>query len=229
MLFTTAAVSLIGAAAASPLSFDYPARELSTGFKIMVNVTDLSRDLPTSVHKKYLTALHTGPGTNQVGIAKSDGPVPVFYQNGTAEEQRNGYSVTLADLGTPGTAFGLGSVHPDPANTAAFDIVLNGGHPNEYFSVTAYPEPVSIVEIATAGICPATLPSGETYDVLRMFYVGNDNKRIPEECAPVKLIPECAELTPSEGASLKYSLYSSCYVDPASINWAQYKDYRPGQ
>lgn len=229
MLFTVAAATLLGAAAATPIGHNFPPRDSSKGFHIMVNVTDLSRDLPNSVHKKFLTSLHTGAGTSIVGVAGDD-LGPVFYNNGTADDKALGRGTIAADLGTPGIPFGLSlPIYPDSKDSSAHTAFLNAGPSTEYIHTLSYPDPVSIVEIATVGICPMTLPSGEEYPVLRQFYVGNSNKWIPKECAPAKLLVQCAELKASPQADHTYAQETNCYTDAAAINWANYDAFRPGE
>jgi hypothetical protein len=58
----------------------YPPNSLSTGFRLVANVTDPATDLKPSVDGWELQGIHTGAGFNDAVLGSSTGRI--FYHNG---------------------------------------------------------------------------------------------------------------------------------------------------
>lgn len=58
----------------------YPENSLSTGFRLVANVTDPATDLTPSVDGWEFTGIHTGAGLNDVVLTSEAGRI--FYHNG---------------------------------------------------------------------------------------------------------------------------------------------------
>jgi len=59
---------------------NYPPNSLSTGFRLVANVTDPATDLNPPVNGWELTGIHTGAALNDAVLTSSTGRV--FYHNG---------------------------------------------------------------------------------------------------------------------------------------------------
>ncbi|RFU76792.1 hypothetical protein TARUN_5463 [Trichoderma arundinaceum] len=232
MLVSAALLGLAGVAAASPLNVvpNYPPHKLSTGFRLAVNVTDKSRDFKPSIQGLYLNSIHVGAGLNQVGIGAKD-ISNIFYQNGTAAEYRFGASTTITDEATPLTPFGL-SLYKDGSSKTLSTAAINGGAGTPGVAISQFPEPYLFLLPETYVICNESLAyyQGTHFLVVEqaattVSEAGQIEKNIPEGCAPVRLLPECAKLEDlPEGsyASHEFALNSQCYEDVSSINWSLY-------
>ncbi|KAJ2976273.1 hypothetical protein NUW58_g8127 [Xylaria curta] len=79
-----AAVSAASIASAAPLESrqvpHYPPNSLSTGFRLVANVTDPATDLKPSVNGWELQGIHTGAALNEAALTAGSGRV--FYHNG---------------------------------------------------------------------------------------------------------------------------------------------------
>ena len=77
-------LGLVGLASAVPLAGrqvpHYPPTSLSTGFRLVANVTDPTRDFTPPINHWVLSGIHTGAGTSDVVLSAEDGRV--LYQNG---------------------------------------------------------------------------------------------------------------------------------------------------
>ncbi|KAI0466020.1 hypothetical protein F4859DRAFT_340816 [Xylaria cf. heliscus] len=105
-----AAVGAASIASAVPLESrqiipNYPPNELSTGFRLVANVTDPATDLTPSVDGWELQGIHTGAGLNDAVLTSETGRI--FYHNGTAAEIRFGEGSILSDGGSPPFPYGI--------------------------------------------------------------------------------------------------------------------------
>jgi hypothetical protein len=85
MFRTILAIGAVGLASASPLKGrqivpHYPENSLSTGFRLVANVTDPATDLNPSVDGWELQGIHTGAGFNDASLGAGSGRI--FYHNG---------------------------------------------------------------------------------------------------------------------------------------------------
>lgn len=85
MFTTLLAVGAAGLVSAVPLTCrqvipHYPPNALSTGFRLVANVTDPATDLTPSVDGWELQGIHTGAGENDAVLSSESGRI--FYHNG---------------------------------------------------------------------------------------------------------------------------------------------------
>ncbi|KAI0452622.1 hypothetical protein F5B21DRAFT_332336 [Xylaria acuta] len=187
-LLTTTLISLVGAAPAPR------AIGSSKGFNLRVNLTDAARDLTPSVQNLYLSDQRTGAGT-AISVLTAAAPSPAFYLNGTA------YHTTIThDI--PG-------VYP-------LSIVIAGPATYDYFYPTEHPIGSTAVDgggselFLRAGepiLFPLLGDDGGRYAACyRDFVLGGaktqiltaryvyGNETVPDDCAPVEFVVECAML-----------------------------------
>lgn len=233
MLVSAAVLGLAGVAAASPVAIvpNYPPHELSTGFRLVVNVTDKTLDFHPSIQGFYLNSIHVGAGLNNVGIgAKSDNS-NIYYQNGTAAEYRYHASTLITDEATPLSPFGL-SLAKDAGSDAVSTAYVNGGPGTAGVGLSQFPEGFLFLEPETFLVCNESLAyyQGTHFLIVKqaattISSTGQVEKNIPAGCAPVRLLPECAELEPLPAgsyASHEFAIDSECYPDVSAINWSLY-------
>ncbi|KAI3321115.1 hypothetical protein HD806DRAFT_213287 [Xylariaceae sp. AK1471] len=190
-LFTT---SLIGLASAIPTSHHQARTPVaigsSKGFNLRVNVTDVTRDLTPSVQGLYFSDQRVGAG---VSISVLDTSPTVFYLNGTA------YHTTVThDI--PGV-YPLSIVVSGPANYDFF-------YPSEHDVGTAindgtelFLRPGEPIVFPLLGDDGGTFAAchrdfvfgGSKTSILTARYVYG-NETVPEDCAPVEFVVECAIL-----------------------------------
>ncbi|KAF7550069.1 hypothetical protein G7Z17_g5980 [Cylindrodendrum hubeiense] len=230
MIVPTILLGLLGLTAASPVASkpSYPATETSKGFKLVVNVTDPSKDFKPSIQNTFITSIHTGAGLALVGVIEGDGRI--FYQNGTKKEQADSKATIITDGGTPLTPSGLKLTNDTDSktlSTAHLDFGL--GTPGVQLSSS---KAWSLVLPETYLACNESLDyyQGQYFVTIKQARItknkdGSTNRNIPKHCVPIRLFPECAELeTLPEGSysSHKYALDSRCYKDVSKINWRLY-------
>ncbi|KAK3181621.1 hypothetical protein K4F52_006999 [Lecanicillium sp. MT-2017a] len=238
MLFTVSALSLLGVAAASPIAAcnnpnankpSYPAKQTSKGFKLVANVTDPSRDFKDPIHNKFLTPLHTGAAVNVIGIARDGDKAPVFYQTGNQQERLSGATRIAVDLGTPPSAFGF-SLQSDNGKSFASTAHADAGAGQAGVSVTHDPVPFAFLNLAEFAICEEPLPAlqNQQYKVLHQFNTLSSAEKIPEDCVPITVIPQCAtleDLLEGSRASHDDAFEAGCYEDVSSIEWSKYSSF----
>ncbi|KAF5966279.1 hypothetical protein FCOIX_12574 [Fusarium coicis] len=235
MLTSTFFLSLLGLAAASPVqphinvNPKYPSRSTSKGFKLVVNVTDHSKDFDPPIHNTELTSIHTGAGLALVGVIEKEGRI--FYQNGTKEERQNGEATVISDGGTPLTPNGIALV-ADKKNKNLFGATLNFEPGTPGVQLNQPEDPYTYLLPETFVACNKSLEyyQGKHFIVIEQAHLTIDkNKKIqrniPKGCAPIRLVPQCAELeTLPKGSysSHKYALESKCYKNVSKIQWKKY-------
>ncbi|KAL7903380.1 hypothetical protein HDV63DRAFT_363875 [Trichoderma sp. SZMC 28014] len=232
MFFSAAVLGLATAAVAAPANIvpNYPPHQMSQGFRLVVNVTDKALDLSPSVQGLYVNSIHTGAGFNAAGVGAQD-ESNIFYQNGTATEVRYNSATLITDEATPLSPFGF-SLSKNAGSETLSSANINGGAGTPGVQLSQFPEGFLFLEPETFVICNTPL---EYYQGTKFLTVnqaastisssGQVEKNIPEGCAPVRLLPECAtlEALPAGSyASHEYAVQSECYADVASINWSLY-------
>ncbi|KAL7945599.1 hypothetical protein V8C42DRAFT_323614 [Trichoderma barbatum] len=233
MFVSAAVLGLVGVAAASPLGIvpNYPPYQQSTGFRLVVNVTDKSLDYSPSIQGLYLSSIHVGAGLSQVGLGtKNDNP-SIFYQNGTASDYHYGSSTLITDRATPLSPFGF-SLTRDAGSETLSTANVNGGVGSKGVAISHFPEGFRFLQPETYVVCnvPLAYYQGQKFNVLKQAAItvsssGQVEKNIPAGCVPVRLIPECAKLEDLPAGSFsshEFAISSDCYADVASINWSQY-------
>ncbi|KAI0403778.1 hypothetical protein F4802DRAFT_277990 [Xylaria palmicola] len=237
-LLTVGAASL---ASAGPLGCrqvvpHYPPSSASTGFRLVVNVTDPASDLTPSVNGWELQGIHTGAGQNEATLAS--GPGRVFYHNGTATEIRYNQGSVLSDGGSPPFPYGIyvqGAGEHDATYPDEHAVGISVGSGTVGVSLAAFPNPYTYLTATAPGTyvaCPRTVPYyNAEYVVVRFAYDVVDPatslyvRDVPAGCAAVNLIPECdalAALPAGSIASHEFAAESKCYADVSAINWPEY-------
>ncbi|KAI0193554.1 hypothetical protein EV127DRAFT_423575 [Xylaria flabelliformis] len=185
-LLTTTLISLVAAAPAPR------AEGSSKGFNLRVNLTDPTRDLTPSAQNLYLSDQRTGAGT-AISVLGPLAPSPAFYLNGTA------YHTTIIH--------DIPSVYP-------LSIVVSGPTEYDHFYPTEHPIGTAInggTELFLRAGEPILFPllgddggryaacyrdfvfGGSKTQILTARYVYG-NETVPDDCAPVEFVVECATL-----------------------------------
>ncbi|KAI0392402.1 hypothetical protein F5Y17DRAFT_361643 [Xylariaceae sp. FL0594] len=221
----------------------YPPNSLSTGFRLVANVTDPATDLKPSVNGWELTGIHTGAALNEAILANAPGRV--FYHNGTASEIRYGQGSILSDGGSPPFPYGIyvqSESEHDATYPAEHDVNINVGSGTIGVSLLAFPNPYFYLTgpnsaQGTFVACPRVVPYyGVEYTVVRFAYDTIDPstslpvRNVPKGCTAITLIPECDTLpklskcNKNNGgqASHEFAVESKCYKDVSAINWPEY-------
>jgi hypothetical protein len=239
MHFTTAIglAGLAGFATAMPtveraVAAEHPASNRSSGFTLVVNVTDLAKDFTPPIHLSYIASIHTGAGEALVGITPNETIGRLFYQNGTETQVKENKTNILTDGGTPPTPQGF-QLYPDGPSQAESETVsygaLNFGPGNPGIFIPSTPKEYAYVLPETFVACNESLAyySGRYFITIKHVNATTDAQgvkttKIPEACIAVRLIPQCATLNvlPADAfASHEYAVETTCYNDVASINW----------
>ncbi|ATY60302.1 hypothetical protein A9K55_005905 [Cordyceps militaris] len=238
MIAPLAALGLAGLAAAAPTTGPlYPATSSSNGFNLVLNVTDPSKDLSPPVHGTFVTSIHVGPAYNYVGQSATAAAARLFYVNGTATEVRYGSSDTVSDGGTPPFPEVLSLVQ-DKASETLSTLWLNagnGGDANYRTGLAGFPNPIPALYPSTYVACREALAyyGGKEFVIIKQAQttVGEDGTidyNIPEGCAPLSLLPQCAKLNDLPAGSLsshEYAANTRCYENVNSIDWPKYHAY----
>ncbi|KAJ6786123.1 hypothetical protein PWT90_02479 [Aphanocladium album] len=231
------ALGLAGLAAAAPAATTgpyYPPTVNGNGFNLVLNVTDPSKDLNPPVHGTFVTSIHVGPAYNYVGQSSNADYARVFYVNGTAQDVRYGNSDIISDGGTPPFPEVLSLVQDEGSETlsTAWLNAGNGGKGNYKTGIAGFPNPIPELYPSTYVACkePLAYYGGKEFVVIKQAKttVSSDGKveyNIPEGCAPLSLLPQCAKLNDlPEGStsSHEYAATTRCYEDVNSIDWPKY-------
>ncbi|GAP91874.1 hypothetical protein SAMD00023353_7500240 [Rosellinia necatrix] len=238
---TLLAVGAASLAAAVPLESrqvvpHYPPNKVSTGFRLVANVTDPATDLTPSVNGWELHGIHTGAGFNDAVLTADAGRV--FYQNGTAAEVRFAQGSILSDGGEPPFPWGIYVQKEDEHDStypAEHDVNINVGSGTIGVSLLAFPNPYFYLTAMAQGTfvaCPRTVPYyNQEFIVVRFAYDTSDPvtalpvHHVPEGCTAITLIPECdtlADLPEGSISSHEFARDAKCYEDVSAINWPEY-------
>ncbi|RYP73696.1 hypothetical protein DL769_004167 [Monosporascus sp. CRB-8-3] len=231
-------LGLSGLVSAVPLSSrqfvpNYPPTSTSKGFRLIVNVTDPTKDLSPPVNGWSFSTVHTGAGLSDAVVSADQGIGRIYYQNGTAEEIRYKSGSVLSDGGTPLFPWGIRVQARGEADEPA--VRVNAGSGTKGVALSAFPEPYSYLTGTNPGVyavCPRFIPYyNATFNVVRWAYdefdyaTGFYERTVPEDCVAVNFLPQCADLPePPEGSlsSHEFAANSKCYEDVRSIDWPQY-------
>ncbi|KAK5634060.1 hypothetical protein RRF57_009774 [Xylaria bambusicola] len=217
---------------------NYPPNLLSTGFRLVANVTDPATDLTPSVDGWELIGIHVGAGLNDAVLTEVAGDGRIFYHNGTAEEVRYGRGSILTDSGNPPFPSGIdvqGETEHDATYPGEHAVAINGGSGTIGVSLLPPPDPYFYVTALAPGTfvaCPRNVPYyNEEFIVVRFAYDTWDPdtalpvRNIPEGCTAITLIPECDTLPQLPEGSISShaeARNSKCYEDVSAINWPEY-------
>jgi hypothetical protein len=217
-------LGLVGLTAASPL-FIPPdiapratAPSTSKGFRLVVNVTDPSRDFDTPIQNYFIASIHTGAGLALVGVNRNEQTGRIFYQNGTEEEYQASQATTITDGGTPLFPVGLKLTKDEESSLSVATLDNGPGTPG--IQVSALKKFTYLLP-ETFFACNESLAyyGGKKFIVIKQT---NFIKDVPEDCAPIRLVPECAELEDLPAGSFSthdFALDTRCYDDVESVNW----------
>lgn len=234
MLPTTFLVFSASLAMASAQSSSCTPHSASTGFRLVINVTDPSLDLSPPIHGQYLSTAHIGPGQNRAVAASSQNLSPIFYQNGTFQAQLQHRAGILTDTGS-GLVEALTYLPlPDPSQ-GANGVFISIGESGAGTALTRLWTPQSYLTILSGVIassfvgCNSTIPyygPERQFQVLNWVAATRDSTgthvRIPEGCVPINLVPECAFLpAPVEGAVAGHEFVQEvrCYENVGAVAW----------
>ncbi|KFG84501.1 hypothetical protein MANI_000523 [Metarhizium anisopliae] len=225
-----AAVILAGLTAASPMvsqsSGNYPAKSFSQGFRLVVNNTDPSRELAVPVHTMFIQSIHIGPPNSLVGTSTARSS-RVFYQNATKDELRSGNAHILSDAGSQGIAYGL-SFRLEGDASQGFVFRLDAGPGQKGVAMSPNHHPCAFLNVPGLAMCnqPVDYYRGRKMNLLKTFPNPTGNLwKIPEGCAPVRLLPQCIPLRDAQqGVSPSHEFVQTthCYKNVSAIDWSMY-------
>jgi hypothetical protein len=219
-------------AAASPLKprMSYPPLSQSSGFTLVANITDTSKNLfNPPVNSWSLVGTHVGAGLNAAILSANGGSI--FFVNGTAQEVSSAStSVALPPIasvdgnGNPYyTPWGL-QFSPTAANENEVAMGLNFGLGTKGAGITPG---------LRSSYAPLFGPYGGSFVVCNesaptygrpQYPVRLEQADIPDNCVTINLLAQCAELPELSGVEeLNITVEAvKCYEDVASIDWSQY-------
>lgn len=223
LLSPLAAASPMKARAAPPVS-------QSTGFTLVANITDTTKNIfDPPVNGWNLVGTHIGAGLSAAVL--SNGGSATFFQNGTAQDISSAAtSVNLPPIASVNgdgepyyTPWGLDFFQYD-VDSPEYNIGLNFGLPTRGSGIvpglrSAYAE-LFFVRSGSFVVCNETAPAyGRPQYPVRF-----EQEAIPDNCVPIKLLAQCAELPELAGVdALNITVYPvKCYDDVSAIDWSQY-------
>jgi hypothetical protein len=224
----------------------YPPTLTSKGFRLVINVTDVTKDFSPSINGREIHSLHQQSSFSRATAGAGPGEGNIFYQyphvdpnNRFAEFQ----SVLLTELG-PNTA-GLQIANTSSPDAVKAGMTMNFGsgtmgvmlavggyyawvHPFEYSGV---PESFVVCNETIDWISRDESEKFLALDYLR--YSWNDDHtefalHVPQGCAPVNLLAQCDSLpdVPNDSPAVPFHKLAQdvrCYENIAAIDWSKYK------
>lgn len=200
MRFIISALTIAAAATALPSQQPRTASTTSTskGFNLVAHVTDPTHDLTPSLEGQVLGAAHTGAGFNAAVFYGTTGRL--FYQNGTAEQVANRETTIVTDGGTPPFSFTL-QVQPAGEARRILDISIGQGTANTVVAADGGAQLVNGLGEGTWLACNELVPYYNR-EFVTLQYAYGEGAEVPEGCAPIVLVPECAALNDLPEGSL---------------------------
>lgn len=206
----------------------FPRTSDSKGFKLVINVTDPSRDFTPPIHHQYISDIYVGVSSKLLGINPPNKPI-VFYQNGTWGDIEYSRGQIMTDSGLIQTPYGMW-LTPDQGSWNTSTAYLQLKEAQVGISLVGWTLPIVVMAPESYAICNQTIPQlhDEHRLILKQFktIAGRDGipntDTIPKNCVPIKLMPECAVLRPLDVTSIsshKFAYKSRCYTDVAGIDW----------
>lgn len=205
----------------------------STGFRLLVKVIKPFPDLSPPIDNQYISTAHTGAGLSTAVVSEGTSTARIWYQNGTAPAPNPELdSGILTDGGTPPAPYGIGLQGPDEFDGAVYpdehrvDVDVGPGTPT--MGVELNDEKLPVLRVHDVGgvggkwmVCRRKIwyyYQDREFSVLRYVYGGEEAAM--DECAPVELVPVCAELPElPEGSysSHEFAVEVPCVVDAAAL------------
>lgn len=216
-------LGLLGLTVASPmppihLSAREKATDTSKGFRLVVNVTDASRDFDDPIQGYFIASIHTGAGFALVGVNRNEETGRIFYQNGTEEQYQASQATTITDGGTPLFPVGFQLTAADDNSLSV--ATLNNGPGTAGVQISSLKQFTYLLP-ETFFACNESLAyyGGRKFIVIKQTNFIED---VPEECAPIRLLPECTQLEDlpkGSYSSHEFALDTKCYVDVENVDW----------
>ncbi|CEJ79853.1 hypothetical protein VHEMI00068 [[Torrubiella] hemipterigena] len=210
MIFTTL-LTLISAAAASPVGMSDARATTAKAFRLVVRVTDKSHEFSSSIEGNYLDNIHVGADQSIIGVRPGDQDTRVFYINGTKAEAKIGDSTIVSDTGHPAVPWGLLLTKTDLGDDDA-SVEQNAGAGTKGLAIANTPTQLRLGPGQYA-VCNEVIPYYRAnYLVLKHF---DDSTKLSADCAAVSVIPECAELAPLAKDAIsthKFVQEAACYA-----------------
>ncbi|EGY15404.1 hypothetical protein HYQ45_002441 [Verticillium longisporum] len=225
-------VGLAGLTSASPLAVrqtSYPQKSTSSGFTLVVNVTNPAADFCESINHYTLSSIHVGAG--QALAAISTGSARVWYVNGTQQEISESKGTVVTDGGTPPFPNGIDIAEAEDSVSA---VRVDAGDGTKGVQLTSGSEPYAYLTAPVIGsyvVCNESVPyyQGRKFLLLKHAETeinekGESESNIPEDCVAIRLVPQCAKLADLPAgaiASHQFVNEVGCYDDVASIDWSK--------
>ncbi|KAK0713293.1 hypothetical protein B0T26DRAFT_742064 [Lasiosphaeria miniovina] len=217
----------------------------SLGFRLVVNVTDPSKDLTPAVHGRMFGLAHIGPAQNRA-IASAGGinNGPIFFQNGTSADAVFERTGVLTDGGGGDgpsrfpEALQYVTDQNDTDEEGAGVYVLAGGAGTGE-RLTRLTQPYSYLTIlgdaavvSNFVVCPGTIPyygNATKFALVNWVQATRDatgtHVVVPDGCVAVNLVPQCASLEAlPDGAPYTHDFVQEvrCYDDVLAVDWSKY-------
>jgi hypothetical protein len=248
MIPTTLIITtLLGAAAALPTfqtRSQYPPTSKSTGFTLVANVTDpakASAVFNTSVNYWTVVGVHVGAGQDTAILDPT--LHNTFYQNGTKDApddihyQNDGLIVDGLSTNPPmsimlSTLSGTASATLE--NGTQY-VGINYGYATKGVGVHPFPDPYPEVYTPNQGtfiVCNESQPVyGRPQYPVRFALADTSSgtlvQTVPDNCVPITLLAQCANLTYVDGNGMEhgtdYTQEVQCYTDVEGIQWGEYQ------
>ncbi|EQL03181.1 hypothetical protein OCS_01104 [Ophiocordyceps sinensis CO18] len=238
MIASVLTLGLFGLATASPVTVQsqvtprYPDTSKSNAFRLVIDVTDASKDFTPSIRNTYIASIHVGAGLALVGNIASANNARIFYQNGTADEYRSHQTTVITDSGTPSFPSGFRLVAEDKGSEVASTIHLDAGPGTPGIGLNRFPEPLAFLFPDTWLACNQSIPyyQNKYFIILKHAKTtvgkgGSVDRIVPKDCAPVRLIPECTKLNDLPSGSYSshvFAIEDRCYGDVKSVKWSEH-------
>lgn len=221
-------LGLLGLASASPITSAYPETTTARGFRLVVNVTDPSRDFDPPIHSTYITGVHIGALSDAVIPGETKERSRIFFVNGTQEEANADQATTIW---ASWDIFESWNVSLEPDSETLSDATMNGGDGTKGVGIRHYKSPYAFLTPEDYVACRQLLPFGGVQVVIKQAKItfppnGPAEHHIPKDCAPVRLLSECAELLPLSPRArfdYRFAVQSLCYKDVTGIDWTKYQ------
>ncbi|KAM7206026.1 hypothetical protein V8F33_000856 [Rhypophila sp. PSN 637] len=225
-------LSLLALCTVSVSASCVPVPFASRGFRLVVNVTDPSKDTSNPpLQGQYLDLLHIGAGAERSCVGPSSGLI--FYQNGTYDDFATETIDIITDIHSrPWTPerLSLADWDDEPGlGIYGFFWAESGG-----IRLTRLGDPYSYLTVREGAPAESTLVVCRnrtilyygpdiTWDIVNWVQASGTHLVIPEGCVAVRFVPECAvlndDLLPDAFSSHEFAQEVRCYEDVKSVSW----------
>jgi hypothetical protein len=218
----------------------FPPMDITTAFRLVANVTNLSKDLDPPVHNMYLYPDRATPPTNRASLA-AGADRWIFWLNGTGSELRAGPGAKLLTDSGMQYAYGLNmGFDQDFAEKHTRELYINiedqaGRGWNVGLGPNAMPHiypPEPPFHNGTFMACEVEGLRTDGGKAVVVNYVYTDvrevrewSKFVPDKCTPISIMAECAEMPKLlEVAEYNHdnALSVPCYKNVSEIDWPKF-------